>query len=66
MPLPTAFNLSLDLSNIIGPIAKSALRLGSMTVLHEINKSGSDGITELQLSALIGRYRIAQCIKENF
>lgn len=61
-----SLQLTLDLSSIIGPIAKSVLRLASTTVLHEINKSGSDGITELQLSALIGRHRIAQCMKENF
>jgi hypothetical protein len=66
MSLPASFQLSLDLSNIAGPIARTALRLGSMAVLRDINRSGSDGITELQLAGLIGRHRVSESMRENF
>jgi hypothetical protein len=37
-----------------------------MAILHDINRSGSDGITELRLAELLGRHRIADYMKENF
>ncbi|GMG32947.1 unnamed protein product [Aspergillus oryzae] len=66
MTLPASFQLSFDLSNIIGPVTRTVLRLGSLAVLHDINRSGSDGITELRLAALLGRHRVADYLKENF
>lgn len=66
MTLPASFQLSFDLSNIIGPVTRTVLRFGSLAVLHDINRSGSDGITELRLAALLGRHRIADYLKENF
>lgn len=64
MSFPASFQLSFDLSNIIEPVARTVLRLGSIAVLDDINRSGSNGITELRLAALIGRHRIDSYMKE--
>jgi hypothetical protein len=61
-----SFQLSLELTNIIGPVAKSALRLASLGTLQDINRSGSDGLTELRLASLLGQNRVAEYMRENF
>ncbi|KAL2782816.1 hypothetical protein BJX66DRAFT_345500 [Aspergillus keveii] len=58
--------LSLELTNIIGPVAKSVLRLASLGALQDINRSGSDGLTELRLSSLLGQNRAAEYMREGF
>jgi hypothetical protein len=66
MSLPTGFQLSLELTNIIGPVAESVLRYGSLAVLQGLNRSGSDGFTELHLASTLGQHRVAEYMRENF
>jgi hypothetical protein len=61
-----SFQLSLELTNLIGPVAKSVLRLASLGTLQDINRSGSDGLTELRLASLLGQNRVAEYMRENF
>ncbi|KAL3462785.1 hypothetical protein BJX64DRAFT_299345 [Aspergillus heterothallicus] len=66
MSLPTGFQLSVEVTNIIGPVAKSVLRLSSLAVLQALNRSGSDGVTELRLASTLGQHRIAEFMRDNF
>jgi uncharacterized membrane protein len=61
-----SFQLSLELTNLIGPVAKSVLRLASLGTLQDINRSGSDALTELRLASLLGQNRAAEYMRENF
>ncbi|KAJ5274060.1 hypothetical protein N7478_009185 [Penicillium angulare] len=66
MAFPASFRLGLDITNVVGPLVKTILLLGSVDIFQEIKRSKSDGITGLHLEALIGRHRVAEYMKENF
>lgn len=66
MPLSTQFQLGLELTNIVNPLAQAVSTVGSLALVDAIRKSGSDAITEIKLASLIGRHRIDDVIAWHF
>ena len=66
MPLPTGFQLGLELTNIASPLSTALSKLGSLALIDAIKRSGSDAITEMKLASLLGRHRIDPVMEISF
>ena len=66
MPIPSQFQLGLELTNIVNPISQAVSTLGSLALVDAIKKSGSDSLTEMRMASLLGRHRIDPIIEVHF
>ncbi|KAL4955229.1 hypothetical protein BDW69DRAFT_204714 [Aspergillus filifer] len=68
MSQPSNFQLSLELTNILNPLAKALTALGcSLTGLDgsSHSSSSSDTLTELHLASSLGRHRVSESLAGN-
>ncbi|KAF4452085.1 hypothetical protein F53441_5017 [Fusarium austroafricanum] len=66
MPIPVGVQLGVELTNFVGPLTKTAFRLGTLAVREAIERSGSDELTELKLAHILGRHRLDPAIATHF
>ncbi|KAF5624965.1 hypothetical protein F52700_9340 [Fusarium sp. NRRL 52700] len=66
MSVPVGLQLGVELTNFVGPLTKTALRLGTLAVREAIERSGSDELTELKLAHILGRHRLDPAIDTHF
>lgn len=66
MSLPAGFQLGVELTNFVGPLASTALRVGTLAAREAIQRSGSDELTELKLSHILGRLRLDAALSTHF
>ncbi|KAK2751096.1 hypothetical protein FQN57_000171 [Myotisia sp. PD_48] len=67
MPFGTGFQLSIELTNLVSPLAGAIVNnVGSLIFAEARRKSGSDLVTELKFASTLGRNRIEGVIEPHF
>ncbi|RKK80731.1 hypothetical protein BFJ71_g15840 [Fusarium oxysporum] len=66
MSVPVGLQLGVELTNFVGPLTKTAFRLGTLAVREAIERSGSDELTELKLAHILGRHQLDPAIATHF
>ena len=64
--MPLQFQLSLELAKIVQPIIQGVLAVRSLALAEQIQRAGSDIITEKKLELLLGRHRIDPTVDFHF